>query len=205
MTQVNLLPQDVRQRQRTRRMTLAVAAGATGVVALLLFVFLLQVGRLATAKHDLARQESVNAGISTQISGLQRFATLKQTVSDRVGLETDVLRSQVLWSGVLRDVSMVIPGQMWLTSMTGTASDVFQTSVAPTGDEVLVGTISFSGVAFDHPTVAKWLTRLEQVDGWVNSWISTASKSDMNGTTVVTFNGTVDINTSGTVDGRQRR
>jgi Tfp pilus assembly protein PilN len=205
MTQVNLLPQDVRQRQRTRRMTLAVAAGSAGVVALLLFVFLLQAGRLATAKHDLARQESTNAGISTQISGLQRFADLKQTVSDRVALETEVLKSQVLWSGVLRDVSMVIPGQMWLTSLTGTSADVFQAPVSPTGGEVLVGTIQFSGTAFDHPTVAKWLTRLEQVDGWVNSWITNASKSDSNGTTVVNFSGTVDISTLGTVDGRQQR
>jgi Tfp pilus assembly protein PilN len=199
MTQVNLLPGDVRQRQRTRALTLAVLASVAGVLALVLFVFVLQTARLSSAKHELASQESVNDGLRSDIAGLQQFAQLKQTVADRVALRDDLLRSQVLWSGILRDLSMVIPGKVYLTSMSGTVTDVSQSPSLPAGD--LVGTIQFQGVATDQPTVALWLTRLEQVDGWVNAWISQSSKANVNGVDKVQFSGTIDVSLLATSDG----
>ena len=199
MTQVNLLPGDVRERQRTRRLTLAVVAGVAGVLALVLFVFVLQSARLASANHQLAAQESVNDGLRSDIAGLQQFAQLKQTVADRVALRDDLLRSQVLWSGILRDLSMVIPGKVYLTSMTGTVTDVSQSPGLPAGD--LVGTIQFQGVATDQPTVALWLSRLEQVDGWVNSWISQSAKANVDGVDKVQFSGTIDLSLLAASDG----
>jgi len=199
MTQVNLLPSDVRERQRTRRLTLAVVAGVAGVLALVLFVFVLQSARLASAKRQLAAQESVNDGLRSDIAGLQQFAQLKQTVADRVALRDDLLRSQILWSGILRDLSMVIPGKVYLTSMSGTVTDVSQSPTLPAGD--LVGTIQFQGVATDQPAVALWLTRLEQVDGWVNSWISQSAKANVDGVDKVQFSGTIDLSLVATNDG----
>jgi Tfp pilus assembly protein PilN len=202
MTQVNLLPGDVRQRQRTRRLTLAVVAGVAGVLALVLFVFVLQSARLASAKHQLAAQESVNDGLRSDIAGLQQFAQLKQTVADRVALRDDLLRSQVLWSGILRDLSMVIPGKVYLTSLNGTVTDVSQNPSLLSGD--LVGTIQFQGVATDQPAVALWLTRLEQVDGWVNAWISASAKANVDGVDKVQFSGTIDLSLTATSDGGQQ-
>lgn len=213
MTAVNLLPPELRGRERTRRLAAAVVAGSMMVVALLGVVYVLQMTKLSEAEKQLQAQQGENAGLQTKIAGLQRFAELKQQLAERQALSDSVLQKQVLWSGVLRDVSMVIPGQMYLTSMTASAAGsggetessststaTSSTAVTPGAD--LVGTIQFQGVAADQRTVALWLTRLEEVKGWANAWVSSTSKSSLSGADVIQFSATVDLGSKATVNGR---
>jgi hypothetical protein len=103
---------------------------------------------------------------------------------------------------------MVIPGEMWLTTMqgslTGTApSAAAAPSAAPASPTAnLVGNIQFQGKAFDHTVLALWLNRLEEVEGWANPWISSSSKSTLEEVEIVDFTGSVDLSTDATVDGR---
>ena len=206
MTQVNLLPPDVRGRQRTRRLTMIVAGVAVVAVVLLMLVYFLQNSRLMSAQRDLQAQEATNQSLQTKISGLQQFAQLQQAVSQKQAIVSTLLSQQVLWSGVLRDLSMVIPGQLSLSSASGILSVAANPApgapAGTAGPSTIVGNIQFQGESFDYPTVALWLTRLEQVKGWVNPWVSTASKTDVNGVTIVQFSGTVDLTGDAAVSGR---
>jgi Tfp pilus assembly protein PilN len=223
MTQVNLLPTDVKERQRTRRLTAAVIMAVGAVVALLFFVFVLQTARLSDANRKLATQKAANTELEGQIAGLEPFATLKAQVAAREALAAEALNGQVLWSGVLRDVSMVIPDKVWLSNMTGTVTppapaapapvapapaatpgETPAPSTAPTPPPVvpastLIGSIQFQGMADDHPAVAQWLTRLEQVTGWANAWISNASEVDNSGNTDIQWTGSIDLTLEATV------
>jgi Tfp pilus assembly protein PilN len=78
VTQVNLLPSDIRERQRTRRLVVGVGVAVGAVLALLFFVFMLQVARLADADQELASQQEVNSGLRQEINELQEFQLLKQ-------------------------------------------------------------------------------------------------------------------------------
>lgn len=223
MTQVNLLPSDVKDRQLTRRLTAIVVMAVGAVMALLFFVFVLQSARLADEKNKLQSQLSTNADLQGQIGQLQEFAQLKAQVAAREGLTAAALDGEVLWSGVLRDVSMVIPKKVWLSGLVGSLSAPV-TAVAPptpapgataspgetpapavttpvvTGP-ALIGTIQFTGMADDLPSVAQWLTRLEQVTGWANPWISNATEVDSNGEPAVQWTGSLDLTTEATVHG----
>lgn len=187
---------------------MAVVAAVGAVLALLFFVLLLQAGRLADANRKLEAQEQVNSGIRQRIGELQAFAELKQTVAERRLLVADAQAGEVLWSGVLGDISKIIPGQMWLSSMgaklTPAAPAPGGQTATPPGSpaSTLVGTIDFQGVALNHPTVAQWLARLEQVTGWVNPWLGTASRAT--GTGQIDFSATLDITSEATVEGRTR-
>jgi len=226
MTQVNLLPSDVKERQRTRRLMAAVILAVGAVVALLFVVFMLQAAKLADANHKLQAQEAVNAGLDSQITQLQPFSDLKAQVAAREALTAAALDGQVLWSGVLRDVSMVIPDKVWLSGMVGTlnapvaaaapvapptpgstpspgatpAAPTTPTTPAVTGP-ALVGTIQFTGFADDLPSVAQWLTRLERVTGWANPWITTATEVDQDGGTAIQWTGSLDLSVEATVQG----
>ena len=209
MTQVNLLPTETKERQHSRRITAAAVAGVAGVVMLLLLVYLLQVGRLSSANRQLTAQDSINNDLRSKISGLQQFADLKANVTAKQALVTGLLHGEVLWSGVLHDLSMVIPDRMWLTNMTGTLAPSSGAGSVPAGAPAtgsapatgLVGTLQFQGYSFDHPTVALWLTRLVQVHGWVNAWITNASRTQYNNTPVVQFSSSVDLTTDATTNG----
>jgi len=179
VNQVNLLPPELRQRQAVRRTTSIVVAGGLGLIALVGGFFFLQSQRLADVQDELAAQEGRNAGLQARIVELQSFADLEAELDAKQRLVTTLFLNEVSWSSALLDVSRVIPDASYLLNMsgqvqgTGTAAD----PTAPPAIGGLIGNMTFSGVAQETETIATWLVRLEQVDGWVNAWVSSAQES----------------------------
>lgn len=175
MTQVNLLPHELRQRQATQRTTLFVVLGGAAALVLVLLFSFAQSAQVEQAERDLAEQQNANARVSAQIADLQRFGDLQTELATKEQLITQVYRNEVSWSGVLLDLSRVIPSEAYLTNFTG---EIQSTDVLGEGSEAgLVGTLTFTGSVRGADALASWLTRLEQVDGWVNAWASSASET----------------------------
>jgi Tfp pilus assembly protein PilN len=208
MTQVNLLPGEIRAEQRTRRRTALVALAGVVVVAFVFFLYVLQGLRLSDVNKDLTQQQETNNQLQAEVDKLQHFADITAALNERKTLLTSTLAGTVPWSGVLHDLSLVTPDTMWLTSMTGTVNAATAETVPPPGTtgavaSNLVGSIQFQGDALDTKTVALWLTKLEQVNGWVNSWLSQAQKVTINTTRVVSFDSSVDLSKAATKGGRR--
>ena len=189
MSQVNLLPPEIRQRAQTRKLTLMVVGA--GLVALVLvgFFFVLQSANLARVQDDLAAQEARNAAIDKQIAGLQEFAQLQTEATEKQALLQAAFASEVSFSGVLLDLSRVIPSDAYLTT--------FSAQVAPPSTDLtttssLIGTMTAAGQAQGADSLASWITRLESVKGWVNPWISTFAEAGSN-TDRFTFNSGADL------------
>src|SRR5918996_7433 len=111
---INLLPPEVGERQRRRRRTVLV--GIIGLVVLLGVVafYFLQVIRLSGIEDDIAAQEAENAELQRQIDELSDIAALEQEIAATRDLLAQLLEDRVLWSGVMRDISLVLPGELWL-------------------------------------------------------------------------------------------
>lgn len=176
MSQVNLLPPEILQGQKTRRTALMVL-GAGGVVLALLFGFyLLQGQRLSAVEDDIAAQEQTNASIQTQIGELQKFEDLQVQAQQQEQLLASAYAGEIAFSGMLMDVSRIVPTDAFLSSLAVTS-----TPAAPAeGEEVVgatfVGNIALAGEALGVDTVSQFLTRVEQVEGWVNPWASSISQ-----------------------------
>lgn len=189
---INLLPPEILERQRARRRTMAVVALGLVVLLLLGGFYVLQLMRIQNLEDDLAAQQAVNRDLQAQIDELRDVAQLQQQLADSRELLGDLLANQVYWSGVLRDIALVIPGETWLTGLTGViaGADVeTEVEVAPG----LVGSISFTGFSFDHRDVALWLSRLEDVRGFANPWLTNSTKTLIGTTEVVGFTSSVDL------------
>src|SRR6266540_3957848 len=148
MTQVNLLPREVRTRRRVRRVT-AAAVGAVAAVDVL-------------------------------------------------------LHQQVLWSQVLQDMSATMPDGAFLTSLTGSLQGATDASGTAGATGAVVANLSLQGTALDYPDLTALLRRLERVDGWVNPWVSQATRAILDGQRVVQFTATVDLSPDATVNGRAK-
>jgi Tfp pilus assembly protein PilN len=184
VSQVNLLPPEIRQRQAQRRTTTMIGLVGAGFIALLLLFYFIQIGRLGAAQDDLEAQESQNAQTQQQIDELQPFADLEQELADRQALVAQLYLNEVSWSSALLDISRVIPDPSVLSDMSGslTATQTVPGVPAPTGvsgaaPSSLIGSMTFSGTAAGSETISQWLTRLEQVEGWVNPWVSSATEN----------------------------
>ena len=193
MTQVNLLPTETRQVQRTRRTTSLAVAALVAVVALLLGVFFLENQRLASAQSDLAAQQTANSAVQQQIAGLQRYADLAAQKLQKQLIVDDVTKTVVPWSGVLRDLSSVIPNDVFIRSFSATITLTPGGVTPQVGSTGLIGSLQIQGTATSHNAVALWLTRLAEVHGWVNGWVTTSQLQEDGS---AQFTGTVDLASS---------
>jgi Tfp pilus assembly protein PilN len=197
VSQVNLLPPEIRARQAIRRTTGLVVAIGAGIVALILVFFFVQTARLASAKDELAAQQQANAALEQQIGELQPYADLQAQLLAKQAMVNTVYANEVSWSGVLLDVSRVIPDESYLTGMNGQVS---ATGVVPTeAGPALIGGMTFQGVAQGTDTIATWLTRLDQVDGWINAWANSAQENGEY-SRIYTFDSAVDLTTDAATD-----
>jgi Tfp pilus assembly protein PilN len=191
MSQVNLLPREVMQRQRLRRLTYLIAAGSAALMALILLFYLVQVGTLGGVEEDIDQQQRTNQGIQSQIQALQEFDDLRAEALRKQDLLASAFVGEVSFSGVLMDISRLIPGTAFLTDLSvQTTAEVPTDVTTPTPTEAFVGAISLGGISTDFDSIADLLTRLERVRGWVNPWVQSAAEAAGTG---VTFSTGVDL------------
>jgi Tfp pilus assembly protein PilN len=195
VSQVNLLPPDILEAQRwRRRMVLAGIVGAV-VIALLIGYWLLQATTLSSVRGDIDDRNRTNASLQQSIADKQKFATLQTQAQAQQNLLSAAFADEVSFSSLLMDFSRVIPSDAFVDNLTVQVQDVTapvegqDTTTQPaTG---LIGSITGSGQAASIDSVASFISRLEQVKGWVNPFVSTVSRvEEING---VAYSLSVDL------------
>jgi Tfp pilus assembly protein PilN len=191
--QVNLLPPEIRQTQQTRRTSLMVLLAGAVLLALVLAFYLLQVQRLSSVNGDIEAQQATNAGLQSDIAELQKYEDLQNEAQQKEELLAIAYANEVAFSGLMMDLSRITPSDSYLDSISVTiqppaAADGTTTTPTP----VFVGSLSLSGQTIGVDTISTWLTRLEQIKGWVNPWFSSVSREGPT-SNIYTFSGTVDL------------
>ncbi|MGH2641537.1 MAG: PilN domain-containing protein [Actinomycetota bacterium] len=189
MSQVNLLPPDILAAQRQRRLAGVVALAGAGVIGLIFVFYVLQLGSLGSVQDDIERAERNNAGLQRDIEALQEFEALRSRAQAKQALLNQVYANEISFSGILMDVSRVIPSDAALTSFAATAQEPTATSG---GGTLLTGRVDVAGLAIDYDTIADWLMRLERIRGWVNPWVTSISDPESG---PITYASGVDLTT----------
>jgi Tfp pilus assembly protein PilN len=193
-----------------------VAVAGAAVVGALVFLWVLQGVHLSQVDQQVADQKQTNAQLQVKIDQLHHFAEIRSQLETQKQLLHQTLAGTVEWSGVLHDLSLVMPQQMWLDTMSGTLNEpaLGSTGAVPatssstgtgTTSSKLVGSIQFEGDAMDKETVALWLTKLETVRGWVNGWLSQLQETTVGVTPVVSFSTSIDLSKAATKNGGKNR
>ena len=77
MSQVNLLPPELRARQKTKQQTILILGAGVAVLVLLLGYWFLQSQKLSDVNEQVAAQNATNTQIQAQIDQLQQFQQLQ--------------------------------------------------------------------------------------------------------------------------------
>lgn len=187
MSQVNLLPPDIQAAQRQRRLAGVVALAGVGVIALILVFYVLQLGNLGGVRSDIEQQEQTNESLQRQIDQLREFEELRAQAQAKQQLLDAVYANEISFSGMLMDISRVIPSTAALTAMSAASQDP---TPSTTGSTVFLGRIDVGGLALDYDTIASWLTRVERVRGWVNPWVTSIADPEVG---PITYTSGVDL------------
>jgi Tfp pilus assembly protein PilN len=199
MMRVDLLPREVLEQRRARKLTSVLVLGAVGWMLLLGGFWAYRNMELGRQQQRLEEAQAESRTLETQVAALQEFAVLEKTVKEKQQTLSTVMAGDVAWSRLLVELSMIIPGEAWLTSFSGQATPpqrgqpATATEPAPGQPTGKLGNLNFSGTTFDFPDVAKWITRLSELKSLQNVWVPSAAKTEIGAREVVNFSSTADL------------
>ncbi|MDQ4025365.1 MAG: PilN domain-containing protein, partial [Actinomycetota bacterium] len=175
---------------------------ASMLVLLLLIGWWLLLGtQIGSERDELAEAQARNSQLQTQIAALAPFAELQAEVEAKRAALVAVMTGDVDWPAIMTEIAMVIPGEVWLTSLSASAGTTegaspVGTETAPirVSEQTPFGRISFQGKSLSMPGVAKWLISLRNVKEFSAIWLNTASATVVEGQqTVVDFDSTLEL------------
>ena len=151
MSRVNLLPSEIKKGQETRRRFVLFVLAGIALILLVIAFWFFQSMRLSDVQSDIDAQEQTNASLQQEINGLQKYEQLQTEAQQEQQLLDTAYANEVSFSGMLLDVSKVIPSDTYLTNFASTlaaptaAAGSTSSSSTSTTTTTFVGTMSFSG------------------------------------------------------------
>ena len=210
MRAVNLLPREEKQARKRPG-----AVGQLALVAPFVVGGLLVAGFLLASSSVNSQRSTLQAlkdELATEIaahpkSAAQGNPALVTERNERIAALGTALQGRLVWDRVLRQISAVLPGDVWLTTMsaeappaapppspTSTTSSTTTTTTtttssstpapapAPTG-----GPITFQGYTYSQEGVARLLSRLQVVPALEGVKLVSSTKAEVNGQTAYSF------------------
>jgi Tfp pilus assembly protein PilN len=182
MRRIDLMPASYAERRKQRRAVGMVAVAGLVIVVVLLAWWVFLGTQISAEEERLAEVQASNAELQAQIDELARFARLEQEVQQRQAALQTAMTGDVDWPAVLTEIAMVVPGEVWLTGLQGSAVTPDGTLVG-TEDAVIdvakaepFGRVQFQGTSLSMPGIGKWMIRLGSVKDFQAVWLTTATE-----------------------------
>jgi Tfp pilus assembly protein PilN len=162
------------------------------VVAALGAMFMMGSGKIAEQKRELEDLERRYAAFPPPPAGPSAAEQqLAGAHSARVTALSTALASRVAWDRVLREFSLVLPEDVWLTTLAAKSPISPVTNASTTGS--LPSQFTITGRTYSHDGVARLLSRLQVVPDLINVQLVSSTLSKVGGQDVVEFSIAADI------------
>ncbi|MDX6662192.1 MAG: hypothetical protein QOG09_294 [Solirubrobacterales bacterium] len=171
MRPVNLIPPEERRGSSAPARTGPLAYIAIGgLVAVLVGVTAVVTTdkKISDRRSELAVVEQRQAAADSQLKGLQSFASLRSVADQRTATVASLAKSRFDWVRVMRELSRILPSDVWLVNVTGSVRPDVQVdsgaAIAPRGN-ISGPAIEIIGCATGQDAVARFISDLQDIDG----------------------------------------
>ncbi len=175
---VNLLPQEIEERNRAARQRTFAALGAAALVGILVALYFVQVGRVNTAQAELATQQDEVTRLQGEANKLNEFGALEQEEQASATLLASALGNEASMAGILQDLAAVMPSDTELQSVN---ISVGQEQAAGNGQaRPSFGTLTLSGrtIHGHAPGLERFLLELQKVASFQNVYFNSSTVDD---------------------------
>jgi len=199
LPRVNLLPPEIGERVRIRRIQYGLGGGVLAAVGVVALLFL---GANASVNDANTELETATASGTALQAESAKYTEVKAVYAQAAAAEamlTKAMGEEVLYSEFLYGLGLTIPDRAWLTNAKfkqGPPEGVAATAVAPG-----IGTVTFTGVGFTHDDVAAWLDGLAKQEGFKDPYFTESVATEIGTRNVVEFNSLV-LMTADALSGR---
>jgi Tfp pilus assembly protein PilN len=189
MRPVNLIPPEQRRGAQAKMRTGPLPYIVLGalVLALIGVALLVTTGnQISESKAEVAtlkREDAAAEAKAQRLAAYSQFATLAE---QRVATVESLADSRFDWERVMHELSLVLPGKVWLTSLDASASPETSAGEGSGAASGLRGAIAgpaleMSGCATGQEAVAEFVTALKNIDGVTRVGLSSSELASKKG------------------------
>jgi Tfp pilus assembly protein PilN len=189
MRPVNLIPTEERPggRRPLRSGPLAyIVVGALAAAVIALTAVVVTESKIADRKDEVARLTQEQAGIEAKAQALATYTQFSTVREQRLATVTSLADSRFDWERVLDELSLLLPADIQLTSLAGSASAESGSSggagVGMRG-QIAGPALELVGCAPSQPDVANFIEALKGIDGVTRVGMQESSLSGGNAST----------------------
>jgi Tfp pilus assembly protein PilN len=188
MRAVNLIPADLRRAGGSPGASgngVYVLLGVLGVALVLVAAWALSARSVAQGEADLERVRAEANAAEVRAGQLKPYAAFHEMRVDRVETVTSLSRSRFNWPFALREISRVLPDNVWLTQVVGTVAPGVQLEDSGGGATVTLRNalaspaIELTGCTTTQEQVARYLARLRSIQGVTRVTLAQSEKVDI--------------------------
>jgi Tfp pilus assembly protein PilN len=188
LPRVNLLPPELAEASRLRTVQLSMGGAVVAALVVVGGLWVVADQQVQAEQEKLDTAMTTQSTVSRQVGELAPVAAVYAQVEQRRQLLETALGGDVEWSQYLTDLSLTVPENVWLTSMSVTP----QTAATGTAGGQ-IASITFAGTALQHDDVALWLESLAKQKGYTSAYFNSSTEKTIETTKVVDFTSTVVV------------
>jgi Tfp pilus assembly protein PilN len=183
MRPVNLIPPEDRRGDRAPLRSGPLSYVVVGALAVVLAVVTLMVMTSNDIAERDAQVDQLEADLETttaeaeRLAAFTKFATLR---TQREATLASLAQSRFDWERVMRELALVIPSDITLTNLNGSA--VANAEGSTSGAEIGAPNLAMSGCAASHTAVADFVAAIEDIDGVTRVGLGRSENSTGEGT-----------------------
>ena len=190
LPRVNLLPPEIAEQARFRRIQYALGGGVLAAVGVVALLYLAAVGSVNDATTELETANTTNTALQAETAKYAEVQAVYAQAAAAQAMLTQAMGEEVRFSQYLNDLSLTVPENVWLQNVT------FKQAAAPAAlgtTEPGIGQVTFTGVGFKHDDVAVWLESLAKQKGYTNPYFTSSTKALIGTRATVNFSSTVTM------------
>ena len=190
MKRIDLLPPEQRVKASRERGLLWAILILVAIVVALGLVYVWQNRQVADKQAEFDGLTAETSAVQQQAVALRPYAEIQTTRTAMTQTAKGIYDSRVPWSTILQEVSLVIPENVRLQSLSGTvpASMLPGPAVPPAAAGAAAATtdLTFTGTSYTHKDVAEFMTRLGLIPQLSDVQLASSTGAAATGTTGTT-------------------
>jgi len=201
---INLLPKDDARRGPQKRQWVVLVPVVLAVLLTAVFsaMFLSASGKVKDKQSQLAQlQDELHAIPTPNADKVKTQSALAADKQARVTALSAALSRRVAWDRVFRELSLVLPNDVWLATISAKAPVPSSTAIAPpataAGATTAATEFTIDGFTDSHDAVARLLTRLAVIPDLVNVQLQQSTLTKLGTANAVHFVIVADVRRPG--------
>ncbi|GAA4967456.1 hypothetical protein [Kineococcus glutinatus] len=200
---VDLLPPEIGQARRFRRLQAGLAASMVGVLGLAGGAYALSVGHVSDAQEALDAEQSRTLVLKREQQPYADVPTVLAQIDAAQAMQEAATAYDVAWYGYLDTLATKAPEELTLKSVAfavtpptvdATAAEATTTTTTATSGPLAVsgiGTLNVDGTTTSQDTLATWLEALAEIEGITAPTLATSTLDESAGTIAFSVAATV--------------